>query len=57
MIEYFMALRLTDIDYASGTITVDYLPRYLTNGGLMGSNNNVERGNPCEVCVVNLVRE
>ncbi|MCL6542140.1 MAG: hypothetical protein K6T87_16410 [Roseiflexus sp.] len=57
VIEYFMALRLTDIDYASGTITVDYLPRYLTNGGLMGSNNNVERGNPCEVCVVNLVRE
>lgn len=56
-IEYFMALRLTDIDYANGTITVDYLPRYLTNGGLMGSNNNVERGDPCEVCVVNLVRE
>lgn len=56
-IEYFMALRLTDIDYAHGTITVDYLPRYLTNGGLMGSNNNVERGDPCEVCVVNLVRE
>ncbi|WP_448544695.1 pilus assembly protein TadG-related protein [Roseiflexus sp.] len=57
VIEYFMALRLSDIDYADGTITVDYLPRYLTNGGLMGSNNNVERGDPCEVCVVNLVRE
>lgn len=57
VIEYFMALHLRSIDYARGTITVDYLPRYLTNGGLMGSNNNVERGDPCEVCVVNLVRE
>ncbi len=57
VIQHFMALRLRSIDYANGTITVDYLPRYLTNGGLMGSNNNVERGDPCEVCVVNLVRE
>lgn len=57
VIEYFMALRLRSIDYANGTITVEYLPRYLTNGGLMGSNNNVERGDPCEVCVINLVRE
>lgn len=57
VIQYFMALRLTDIDHVNGTITVEYLPRYLTNGGLMGSNNNVERGDPCEVCVVNLVRE
>lgn len=56
-IEYYMALRLRRIDYANGTITVDYLPRYLTNGGLMGSNNNLEQGDPCEVCVVNLVRE
>lgn len=57
VIEYFMALRLSDIDPTTGTIRIDYLPRYLTNGGLMGSNNNVERGDPCEVCVVNLVRE
>lgn len=57
VIEYFIALRLTGIDDTDGTITADYLPRYLTNGGLMGSNNNVERGDPCEVCVVNLVRE
>ncbi len=57
VIEYFMAVRLRSVDTTDGTIRVEYLPRYLTNGGLMGSNNNAERGDPCEVCVINLVRE
>lgn len=57
VIEYFMALEVTDVDLSNQTMEVRYVDRYVTNGGLMGSNNNVERGNPCEVCVVNLVRD
>lgn len=57
VIEYFVAVRLQSVNTTTGVIQVQYLRRHLTNGGLMGSNNNVERGDPCEVCVINLVRD
>jgi Flp pilus assembly protein TadG len=58
IIQQFLAIRIDQINDGRRTIRVDYVPRYLMNGGLMGGNNNVELGEGgtmCEVCAVNLV--
>ena len=57
MIDHFIAVRLQALNYAQGWVRVEYLDTFTTAGGLVGTNNNVDRGNPCEVCAVNLVRE